>query len=187
MRFPMLILMLSLFCAQTFAQEYYRWVDENGTLHLSDSPPNTSVEINLNINIIEKRNPIFIDAPASPDIPSAPPLADAPETIKNATHLVLTSPENDATIRNNQGNILVKIVTNAPLGEKQFVRVLLDGKSIATKQRNTITLKDIDRGSHSLQVQLIENNKIISSTKKITVFLHRGKINASQGKGNPSN
>lgn len=164
----------------TSAREYYRWVDENGTIHFSDLPPELNIDINIDITTYSFDESIDVNRNIKiplPVIPPEPPgvvdILEELEFLEIATRIRLASPQNDATIRNNQGDIAVKVNTNNPLGDNQWIRVLLDGKIHAKKQSNLITLKNIDRGSHTLAAQLLENGKVIAKTKRITVFLHR--------------
>lgn len=180
MRFSALFLICCVFSVQAFPSEYYRWVDENGTVHFSDSPPEFNLEIKVDVGFTATSfESSDIKAPPSPPSPSAPPLVTLSEDIVTeevleiASSIALISPPNEATIRNNQGNIIVKASTDFPLGENQSIRVLLDGKKQTNQQRNTVTLENIDRGSHTLSVQLIDNGKVISASRRITVFLHR--------------
>lgn len=184
MRFSKRLFIIGYLCSlQAFALEYYRWVDENGTLHLSDTPPEYRDKTNSRVGIntqsfgssTKTKTPSPSNAIAIPN--HSYDMFEELSSLNIASSIQLISPQNDETIRNNQGNIVVQAKTNNPLAKDQFVRVWLDGKIHATKKNQTFTLKNIDRGSHSLLVQLIKNDTVITSTPPITVFLHRASLN----------
>ncbi|MDD1783567.1 DUF4124 domain-containing protein [Enterovibrio sp. ZSDZ35] len=163
---------LLLGCALTSpatADSYYRWVDENGVVHFSDSPPEASIELEIELKAIPLNTSPQIAAPPSPDAPPVPPVPDAPM----ASDILLLSPLDEETIRNSEGSITVSVSTDLPLGENQSVRAVIDGKAQKSQQGLSIELNNIDRGEHSIKVQLIQDGKVIASSDSATVFLHR--------------
>ena len=164
-------------CESVFSQEYYRWTDENGTAHFSETPPPASLEIQLDLKVIKQQiTSSETTSPEIPEVPDTPLSAEKTEhtkSIQTASEINLVSPKNDETIRNNQGNILIQFSTNKPLDKDQYIQLLFDGKKVDAQQGNAFILKNINRGEHSLKGQLMRNEKIIDSTKKITIFLHR--------------
>lgn len=181
------ILSLLLFGAMTnvaAAGEYYRWVDEKGTLHFSDSPPEVSLEIEVTIDPLklpgQPENQLMPDSPDTPPSPLSPPKPALASTIK------LLSPADDATLRNNQGDITLKIATDLPLGKDQSVRAVIDGKAQAAKKSSSLSLSNVDRGSHTIKVQLLQNGKVIATSHSITVFLHRAIQHKAPPAGKPT-
>ncbi len=90
-----------------------------------------------------------------------------------ATVVRLVSPSQEATIRSNEGNISIKVDTDLPLGKDQALRLVMDGEKQSTQSANRWQLNNVDRGSHQLNVQLLQNGKVIAATQSVTVFLHR--------------
>lgn len=175
-------LIFFLFSVQGEEQKYYRWIDEKGTTHYSDTP--APKDFNADITIMPSNGPRY-QAMTEPE----------PEqkiknnlTVKNksnefeqkASQIMLISPQNNDTIRHNQGNFAVEISSDKPLGKKQQIRILLDGKVLTSKHGNSFILRNIDRGSHKIKAQLIDNGEVIDSTKLITIFLHRAIIAKSK-------
>jgi hypothetical protein len=59
----------------------------------------------------------------------------------------------------------------------QTIQLLLDNRPYGAPQVHTLWLmKNIDRGTHTLTLQIIENGKIIASSNTITVHLHRASV-----------
>ena len=153
-----------------FAADYYRWEVENGVVHFSDSPPkNAKQSEKYAIPII----PSTSNAPPAPPSPSQPPTPLELNIPAKASEISIISPKNEATIHNNLGNIAVMMATNLPLSETQSLRLVIDGKKQQKQRKSLVLLENIDRGTHKLQAQLIENNKVVATSKLVTIFLHR--------------
>lgn len=158
-----------LFSAVTVrATAIYTWEDENGTVHFSDQPrPGASkVDINSQTNT----SPLYENALGQ----VAPADNGTPETPLPPATIRLESPHHQQTIRDNQGIIKVSAVTNRKLNKGHTVRLLLDGAPYGRPQTQTQwRLTNVDRGSHTLQAQVMKYGKVIASSEVITVYLHR--------------
>ncbi|MCE0559059.1 MULTISPECIES: DUF4124 domain-containing protein [unclassified Motilimonas] len=166
-----LLLILSFYTLTLQANEtdtVYRWVDKDGVTHYSDKKVNGAEKVRINISPSHK-----IPAPPT-SITSAKPL---PVAAKSNTkyQASITSPEHDSTIIDNTGNISVVTNVTPAFEDGQTLQLLIDGTPVGEKHQSTTLLAtNIDRGSHSLQVQLIDKNgKIIASSEIITVHLRR--------------
>lgn len=89
----------------------------------------------------------------------------------------LTTPSDQQTLRDNQGNLTIMASTNRKLSHGHNVRLRLDGDIYGRPQAQLVwPLTNIERGSHTLQVELLKHGKVIASSEEITVFLHRARI-----------
>ncbi|WEM42195.1 DUF4124 domain-containing protein [Photobacterium sp. DA100] len=156
----------------TSASQIYTWQDEDGTTHFSDKPhPGASA--------------LYIQPPevSSPPLPSTidavPKTAPSPsDAALPLPSIALTSPADQQTLRDNQGHIMVAAVANRKLNQGHSAQLRLDGEPYGRPQTQlTWPLTNIDRGSHTLQVDLLKHGKVIASSEEITVFLHRARIN----------
>jgi len=166
------LLLCSGFTASAFA-EMYKWVDKDGNISYADQPPFKGAQ--------------QLDAPdlttvAAPDVPEKTAAsADKKESNKKKstsyTYLKITNPENDATIRNNEGNFSISITIKPALDTKHghYFSVLLDGKTVQDKIYVTsASLTNIDRGTHNISVAVKDKKgKTIRKSKNVTVHLHR--------------
>ena len=85
----------------------------------------------------------------------------------------ITEPANNATIRNQQ-SFTVRIKTRPKIARGHRVRLLLDGKVVGKPQRKLIfTLKNVDRGTHSLTAEVIDSKKKVITSASNTVHVHR--------------
>ncbi|PKF51387.1 DUF4124 domain-containing protein [Enterovibrio nigricans] len=169
MRIVGALLLISAVSFPVLADSYYRWVDEHGVVHFSDSPPEASIELNIELKAIPLNTHPDIAAPMTPEAPPVPPQPPAPL----ASDILLLSPLNEDTIRNSEGNITLSLSTDLPLGEQQSVRAVVDGKPLKSQKDLSIQLNNVDRGEHSIKVQLLQGGKVIASSDSATVFVHR--------------
>lgn len=168
-----LFLLLSL-CSLTLqasdVDEVYRWIDKNGVLHYSDKQINGAEKIRINV---APSNKVNTPPPSDSATPTKPmPVAEKSNTKYQAN---ISSPEHDSTIFDNNGNISVVTDITPAFEDGQTLQLLVDGTPVGEKHQSTTLLAtNMDRGSHSLQVQLIDKNgKIIASSQIITVHLRR--------------
>ncbi|WP_163935371.1 DUF4124 domain-containing protein [Paraferrimonas sp. SM1919] len=165
-----LILLVTLgFLTQLDANQIYFWRDTNGVAHYSDTKPvgieAQQIELSkLNTNEF-KINPI--------NTPSEPTVANNKQLQIN-----ISTPTDQQTIRNNNGNFLIVAELYQPLEFNQKIQLVIDGsnygKALASSSFNVTNL---DRGSHTIKLQLIDKNgKVIASSKQITVYLHRAHL-----------
>lgn len=156
------------------------WTDANGITHFS-----TNQTKGATCKEITPSAPIKYDAgqPPASRRPAAPVRnsthsGNAPALAANvATQIAILSPIDEATVRNNSGNIDVTVMVVPKLGEQQTIQLTLDGKPVGEPGRNIQQqLHNIDRGSHQLSADLLENGKVIASAPPVTVFLHRASI-----------
>lgn len=179
------MLLMGTLSATASAGDYYRWVDENGTLHFSDAPPSVSLELDVEISTVPlpSQNAPEVFAPDAPDAPDTPA---TPETPPQASRISLLSPADEATVRHNEGTITLHLSTDLPLGKNQSVRAVMDGKKQPSSKDVSLTLKNVDRGAHTIKVQLLENGKVIAASHSVTVYLHRAKVKKALPPAKPS-
>ena len=156
---------ISLYPPQAVEAAYYRWVDDKGVVHFSDHAPEISNAI------IERFSLAEIEV--QPNIsPSETPTAKEEAQI-TANRVQLLSPADQSTFRSSQGSLTIEFKTDQPLTAQQDVTVFLDGKAVEKARQSPITLDQIDRGAHQIQLKLSDNQKVISTSASIDIFMHR--------------
>lgn len=136
-------------------------------------------------------NKIFTDSPSENakklELEELPVLnfpavnADTAPTEKSQTKssgyekLVISSPRNDEAIRQNEGKINVQFLLQPKLKQKHQLKLYLDGQeAAASAQGNQFNLTNIDRGTHTIQIKIIDPKKrVIQSSNTVKVHLHR--------------
>ncbi|ABO25425.1 conserved hypothetical protein [Shewanella loihica PV-4] len=150
----------------------YKWVDKDGKVHYSDTPVENSTQVEFKENT---ENQIKLPPPAVRE-----PLTPAKEEPKELYKLSISSPSEEETLRDNNGNITVIGSITPDLAAGHVLVLLMDGKVVSTPQASPVfTLENVDRGEHKFEIKaLAQNGKQLASTPPRTVFLHRATINA---------
>jgi len=166
-----LFILLSLFLFSTQA-ELYKWVDKNGETMYSDEPPHDNAQPLV--------PPALTTTPAIKYKPKAKAETQEDKPEEKATRysqFKITSPGHNESLRANAGNITVKLAITPKLDVKAGHTVSILVNSQTRIEGNTglsVGLKNIDRGTHSIQA-IIKNKqkKIIKSSNSITIHLQR--------------
>ena len=156
-------LILFIFAAVLAAETVYKTVDEDGNIIFTDKPSADSEEIKIKeLQTIENPNPAKYKAPAKQ------------ATVKDVAYskLSVTSPENGAGIRNNAGNIRISVALEPGLKPGHRLVILMDGKEVSTGSATSVSLNNVDRGSHSIAVSVVDGNgkKLISSSSSFSLL-----------------
>ncbi|GLP97594.1 DUF4124 domain-containing protein [Paraferrimonas sedimenticola] len=171
--------LLVLFAVISFASSaaVYRWVDENGKVHYSDEPEKGVKAEQIEV---KEASSISVSLPKVADVKEQQPQAE-PIDYK----LSIRSPNNEETIRNNNGNFEVHVDIAPKLSPSHRLALYLNGKAYSVPQRNGMfRLVNIDRGEHNLSAKLIDKNgKVLASSAETKVFLHRASVISRQGAG----
>ena len=171
-----------LFCTLCFltmplalAQVAYTWIDNNGVLHFSDMPDHPNAQIvelpEFELSSVTNNN-ADLEATAPPTQTSLPSEQKKPELAPLT--FIFHTPEHDQVIRNNNGNITIEAKLNRSLSAGEQLQLWFDNQPYQAPQITTSwQLKNIDRGTHQIQVKAIQDGKKIASSSLITVHLHR--------------
>lgn len=107
----------------------------------------------------------------------ATPASAAQTTATRYTRLTIIEPASDATLRDNGGNVTIRVESRPRLktAARHRVRVLLDGKPQALEfEKSVATLKNVDRGSHELVAVIVDRNDAeLVRSQPVTFYLHR--------------
>lgn len=146
---PMLraLLVLSLLLVTATAQAtIYRWVNAQGDVVFSDTPPPNGKAQKLELN-----HPL--DTIQTPQQPLSPPPGLAPGNGNQRSAyraLTITSPANNQAIRANNGDITVSLNLMPALMPGDRIRLFMDGAQVYSGTSTQIPLHNVDRGSHTL-------------------------------------
>lgn len=173
--FPILLLFASVLNA-----EVYRWTDASGRTVFGDSPPEQTKAQTVELptltvadsyNDSEGKGKVANSAQAKED-------DDAAETkAVEYKRFVVTSPEADASVRANNGNIMVRLELEPGLQEGHGIVVYLDGKRVANGGSTVFSLESVDRGKHSLFAVLHdENDDVLKNTEAVSFNLLRHSV-----------
>lgn len=84
----------------------------------------------------------------------------------------ILAPEFDATVHDNNGNLTVAIDISPAIAvdSGDYFLLLLDGMEVARGTEQNIALKNIDRGSHTLQIEVRAKDGALLMTSKLVSF-----------------
>jgi FlaG/FlaF family flagellin (archaellin) len=92
--------------------------------------------------------------------------------------LEIVQPENDATVRSNEGKVSVKLALTPTLGEGHSVKISIDGKELPGDVRSTqFTLNNLNRGTHSLATRIVDaDGNVVISSNSVSFHLRQASI-----------
>lgn len=168
MRYLLIVIMFSL-CAASGAQDIYRTVDQNGNVIFSDVPTKGAEKIQLKETTTIKS----LDSVPSTVVTPAPPK----EAAFSYKSISITTPANDEAIRDNTGDVSIKVEVEPTLRPGHQVVVYLDGKETTQGTGIAFSLENIDRGTHQLRASIKDpDGHILISSKSTTFHLLRQSV-----------
>ncbi len=162
------VCLASLIASQPISAEIYRWVDDQGNVEYSDQPRDGATKI-------EVQDPSTISLPKLSNLPKTTSSEDSPP-ISQYKRLLITFPENNSAFHSGDGNITVLTEVDPELLPNHSLRLTMDGAVMGTGKANFFTLSNIDRGTHSLQLDVIDNSSVVQSGPTTTFTIHRPTI-----------
>lgn len=148
--------------------EIYKYIDSNGNLVLTDSPPKDK---GSKAEKVETRPIMTI--PAMQGSSHA-----APEDAKPAAHsgkytILIQSPEPNATIQRVEGDVPLAISVTPQLLPEHSMQVLLDGTVISKDGSGSLQTNDMERGAHTLTVKVTDQNGKVLASQAATFYIQQ--------------
>lgn len=145
----------------------YVWRDESGVLVFSDSPRAGAEEVKIKE-----------DSLSLPSVDTSI-LDIKPQVIEEKYEVVITQPDNNATIRDNSGSVYIAGGIKPIFKRGYRIQLFLDGNPYKKPQTHSMfALRGIDRGEHQIKMSLInEKGKVIASSESVTFYMHRASVN----------
>ena len=163
-----LAVLLSTINIGTVKAEVYKQVNPDGSVTFTDVPKS------------QDEAPVQIQPMSTFKATPAPAISSTPKSKSVSTKYTsvsITSPTNEATIRDNAGNLDVT-ASVAPGLQSGHKMVLLDnGTPQGESASGSFKLNNIDRGAHTLTVQIQDGaGKTLISSNPVTVYLRRHSV-----------
>lgn len=176
-KFVWIISSMIIICAAN--AQVFTWTDSQGVVHFSDSPHPGAEKLTI------PDTQTFSPPTSTPKNQIVPRnQSDSEEKEVQYTKIVITQPLNQSTIRNNQGYVAVALEIDPPkLGNGDKLQMIFDGSPLGAPQTSSnFELKGIDRGSHTIAVQIVnEDGKEILTSDSITIFMQRPRVGMVHG------
>ena len=150
------LLALLLFCCLLPAQAaVYSYVDKDGNRVYTDQPPKgvkaTKVPLTTPNNLNQQGQPTRKLSPT----PSAPTVQTPRAAPFRYQMLRILVPEPDATVIDQQGELIVSLVSEPELQPGHSYRLLLDDKEAGAGRSPVFPLAGLDRGTHQLVAEIL--------------------------------
>lgn len=152
------------------ARDVYRSISEDGVVIYSDIyKPGAEL-----VSVTEGRNSVKTQRFSNE---KAPPT----ETEKSGEYqdFSIAQPENDATIRSNEGTVTVGLSLSPSLAAGHVIHVYLDGSRLEADMTTTqFSLNELNRGTHTLEAKIVDaEGKVQIATESISFHLRKASIN----------
>ncbi|MBC3365176.1 DUF4124 domain-containing protein [Pseudomonas sp. SWRI154] len=163
--FPIILLLLAL----PAAAQIYKYTDAHGNTAYSNQPPDGVPAQAVDLPPL---NSIETQAPANPEVPTTPESTNAP---RNAYDLLeLTDIPTEEALRANNGTFTVGVRAQPRLRSPHLFRLLLDGQPYGQPTNvPRLQLVNIDRGEHSLAVQVIDGETLVQQSETVIFTVQR--------------
>lgn len=111
--------------------------------------------------------------------------ADAIQSASNTDSLTaspykmlrITQPEAEATVRDSNGVMGVTVALAPSLKENDHLSVFLDGRNIIDKVATSFQLNHIDKGAHTLQLQIKnKQGRALLTSNAISFYMYKPKV-----------
>lgn len=168
MRISFFIILFSL--STLSVAEVYKRTLPNGSVEFTDIAPDKNAQP-------LKLPPLSTYPGQTPSPVSAADAGKATADESTYESVAITRPADDATIRENSGQLSVSTSLSPALNPNHALALYLDGKKVAQNTSGSFQLNNIDRGTHSLQVHILDHaGKTLLSSQSVTIHLHRVSI-----------
>ncbi len=177
------IIPLLLLIAMPLQAEVFKTVTPDGEVIYSDVKTSGSKQMNV------PEPQTYTPVPLPQTVQDAVSEQEADSVIYK--RLVIDTPVNEETIRDNQGNIELLISSEPELIRTDGHRIVyyLDGKKHGRRTIDTRKVfTNVERGEHILTVAIVDtNNAVILESQPVKVFLHRASVQQRFNPMNPNN
>ena len=142
--------------------QIYKYTDDKGNTVYTNQPPEG---VNADTVDLPPANTVNIRTPEPP-----PPLANEQsggDQQQPYRSLSIGGIPDEQALRANNGTFVVTAQLDPPLRQGHRIRFLLDGDPQGEPGRGTaLQLTNVDRGTHMLQVELLDGNQVVQRTEE---------------------
>jgi len=159
------------------AQNIYKTVDENGNTVFTDQKPDDDSEP------LKLRELTVVEAVEI----STPPAVGQTTTSQTATSIqvLVTSPSAEQTIWNTAYRLDASVELGAPLPSGARLAYLVDGTERALTPDQNVSIEEVWRGEHQLQVELrARDGRVLGSSEPVRFYMRQATaLNPARGRG----
>ena len=145
----------------------YKSVNSEGIVEYSDQPREGAETIKV-------KNPQSVTLPKAADVFGQPHSKQNEEGNNSYQSIVITQPANDSAFNSGSGQISISSETTPSLSGNHSIQLVVDGTTYNSNKSGSFSLSNVDRGTHQVQVNVIDgDNKVLISSDITTFTLHR--------------
>lgn len=163
-----LALSLATLLSLTAQAEVYRIVAPDGSITFTDQPGPGAEAVEL--------PPIMTYTPPPRETKVEEQEPEALEALPYR-HFSVAAPADESTIRDNQGNLSMRLRLEPPLqaGLGHRIQFVVDGVEQGEPTTSAAaTFQNLDRGSHRLSAHILDaQGNVLETASPVTVFVHR--------------
>ncbi|HBD7470011.1 TPA: DUF4124 domain-containing protein [Legionella pneumophila] len=176
-KLPLFVFLMMVICLSS--AQIYKWTDSQGVVHFSDKPHQGAEKIK--IPEAQTYTPPANETGGSSEQEQK---SVKQEDQEKYTKLEIIQPQNEATIRNNQGYVVVAVQIEPDLSPGNNLQLIFDGAPLGEPQPNLIfQLNGIYRGSHTIAVQVLnDKGDVLKVSDSITIFMHNPRVGMGKGR-----
>ncbi|MEE9103113.1 MULTISPECIES: DUF4124 domain-containing protein [Pseudomonas] len=164
---------LLLAAALPASAQIYKYTDASGKTVFTNQPPSN---VGAQPVQLPPTNTVAPQAPVNTDSGNGAAEAQSAYTI-----LALSNLPNDEALRVNNGTFVVEVVVQPALAMDHQLQLLLDGQPYgAPTQATSIAMQNIDRGEHTLAVEVVQGSRVIQTSATASFTLQRISTNSPQ-------
>lgn len=168
-----LILLLMIMTHTAVHAELFKWVDAEGNIIYSDQPPPDHGKKDTEID--PETLPQIITVP-TPEISTSPSSSNTASNKNSASkryqELTIVEPVHDTSVRENSGKVKITVHVSpdnfAERGDKLII--YMDDVEVSRGEQTSITLDNVDRGTHQVKAALLNSRGQVIKETNITSF-----------------
>jgi len=167
------LLIISLFFIYSTQADVYKSVDEDGNVIFTDKPSPDAEKIKVKeVQTVETPK----IEPKQEALPAEEPAEEEQKPVEYSK-VEITSPENVSAVRANNGNITISAAVEPALDNEagDTLALYMDSKLVSAGPGTQFNLNNVDRGTHSFRVAVIDkggNELKRSASISFTVLRH---------------
>jgi Domain of unknown function (DUF4124) len=145
-----ILVLLGLLGAAAAVADVWRWVDEEGIVHFSDTPREGAEQVDVSESRRQTGTRLYLPPPQSGD----EQLADSQAAFRYES-LSVAAPGAEETLWNIEGTLNVSLALTPGLQPGHRVRVYFDGEPRMVNS-TSFTIDEVYRGVHNIQAEVLD-------------------------------
>ncbi len=172
MRGSLLLLLVVIVCVNIAQARIYTCKDKDGNTIYTDNPTECAQPEEVKTDKL----PTLIETKPLTTSPSSTSSSSTQKENNGYQALTITAPGNDTSIRDNSGVVNITFQASPALNTRRGHKyvVILGGKQVYKGTEGSVTVKNVDRGTHVVKATIVaRNGRTLISSEPVSFTLHR--------------